>query len=92
MTAAPEVGVTLPAALRALFPGCPARHLVRGGSVAALIDALDAAWPGMRARLCDGRPALRPHIAVYVGEERATLRTPVPDGVEVAIITAISGG
>ena len=84
--------VTLPAALLALFPGCPAEHLLAGRTVAELIEALDVAWPGTQARLCDGRPALRRHIAVYVGEERATLETMLPPGADVLVMTAISGG
>jgi len=92
MTQPPEVRVTLPAALLALFPGCPAQHRLRADTVEGVVYALDAAWPGMRARLCDGRPALRQHIAVYVGEERATLDTTVPPGADLSIMTAISGG
>lgn len=92
MTPARPVRVTLPAALRALFPGCPAEHLVVGRTVAELIETLDRTWPGMGARLCDGRPALRRHIAVYVGEQRATLETPLPPGADVLVMTAISGG
>ena len=92
MTRDGMVRVTLPPALRALFPGCPAEHRLAGRSVAELIAALDATWPGMQVRLCDGRPALRRHIAVYVGDERATLETTLPPGADVLVVTAISGG
>lgn len=87
-----EVTVTLPSALLPLFPGCAERLALPAGSVAAMIDALDAAWPGMRDRLCDSTPAIRRHINVFVEGERARLDTPLRPGVEVVVLTAISGG
>lgn len=84
--------VRLPAALVALFPGAPRRVEVEGATVAAIMDALDARWPGMRDRLCDGRPAIRRHITVFVDGERAALDTEVGPRSEVDVIPAISGG
>ena len=60
--------------------------------VDALMDALDARWPGMRDRLCDSTPAdSTPHQRV---RRRATGR--LDDGRaarrDVYILTAISGG
>lgn len=86
------VAVMLPPALLKLFPGCAAQMAVRPGTVADILDALDAAWPGMRDRLCDSTPAIRRHINVFVDGERATLGTPVSPGAEVVVMTAISGG
>jgi hypothetical protein len=87
-----SVHVTLPPALLPLFPGCPAEVAVRAGTVAEALDALDARWPGMRARLCDERPALRRHILVFVDGERAGLDAALPEGAELVVTTAISGG
>lgn len=84
--------VLLPAALTRLFPGSPAELELEAASVAALIAALDARWPGMADRLCDATPALRRHINVFVAGQRAGLDSPIPPGAEVAILTAISGG
>ncbi|MBY0330070.1 MAG: MoaD/ThiS family protein [Acetobacteraceae bacterium] len=85
--------VLLPEALVRLFPGAPRRvELPDAATVAAAIAALDARWPGMRDRLCDGTPAIRRHINVFVAGERARLDTPLPPGAEVIVMTAVSGG
>ncbi|HVA31816.1 MAG TPA: hypothetical protein VMU58_11160, partial [Gaiellaceae bacterium] len=56
------------------------------------IDNLDTRWPGLRDRLCEPGPALRPHIHVYVDRERAGLETALGAGSRVDVIAAISGG
>ena len=86
------VTVVLPNALRALFPGAPAETTVAAATVADLLDALDARWPGMRDRVRDSTPAIRRHMKVFVDSERASLDTPLSSGAEVFILTAISGG
>lgn len=88
----PEVAVNLPAALAALFPGCPREACVNAATVGDAIDALDRSWPGLRERLCDGSPGLRRHIRVFVRGEIARLETRLAGGDEVFVITAISGG
>lgn len=84
--------VILPGALRTLFPGAPFETEVRPGTVATLLDELDGRWPGMADRLRDSRPAIRKHINIFVDGSRATLETEVPEGAEVYVLTAISGG
>jgi sulfur-carrier protein len=86
------VAVLLPPALLRLFPGAPRQVEVPAASVAEMIDALDARWPGMRDRLCDSTPAIRRHVNVFVAGERARLSTPLPPGAQVVVLTAISGG
>jgi sulfur-carrier protein len=82
----------LPGTLPPLFPGLP-RHLeVEGATVDEAIKHLDERWPGMRDRLCDSGPALRPHIHVYVDRERAGLDTALEDSSRVDVVAAISGG
>jgi molybdopterin converting factor small subunit len=88
----PSVVVTLPAALVNLFPGSARQVALSGSTVAQVIDALDARWPGMRDRISDSRPAIRSHINVFVDGERARLETHLAPGAEVTVITAISGG
>jgi molybdopterin synthase sulfur carrier subunit len=88
----PLVSVTLPTLLLRLFPGSVRRLELPASTVAELIDALDARWPGMRDRLCDSRPRIRRHINVFVAGERASLATRLAPGTEVIIMTAISGG
>lgn len=66
---------------------------------ATLADALEALWeccPGIRDRVVTEQRQIREHINVFVGNENVRftggLQTPVPDGAEIAIIPAISGG
>lgn len=84
--------VILPRSLIALFPGAERRHVVAGESVDELLAALDAAVPGMRDRLVEAGPRLRPHINVFVNGAPADLGTPVPAESTVHVIPAVSGG
>jgi molybdopterin converting factor small subunit len=82
----------LPRSLLALFPGVDRRHDVGGDSVRALIDTLDLTVPGLRDRLVDAGPRLRPHINVFVDGLPAELATPVAADAVVHVIPAVSGG
>jgi molybdopterin synthase sulfur carrier subunit len=86
------VAVVLPPALLRLFPGCEREPIVSAATVGEMIAALDRRWPGMRDRLCDSTPKVRRHINIFVEGERATLETPLSPGMEVFVMTAISGG
>ena len=88
----PPVTVILPPAFATLFPGSPRRVALEAATVGEAMAALDARFPGMRDRLCDSTPAIRRHINVFVGAERATLATRLAPGAEVLVMTAISGG
>jgi molybdopterin converting factor small subunit len=84
--------VILPRSLLALFPGAERRNEIRGETVAAVLLELDARSPGMRDRLVEAGPRLRPHINIYVDGRPADLSTPVRDGATVHVIPAVSGG
>jgi molybdopterin converting factor small subunit len=84
--------VLLPRSLVALFPGTPRRIRVAGATVAGVLDELDVQVPGIRNRIVDAGPVIRPHINVFVEGQRASLATPVPDGAVVHVIPAVSGG
>ncbi|HSC90497.1 MAG TPA: MoaD/ThiS family protein [Gaiellaceae bacterium] len=84
--------VRLPGTLPPLFPGLPRRLELDAETVDAALDRLDERWPGLRQRLCEPGPALRPHIHVYVDGERAGLETELATRSRVDVITAISGG
>ena len=84
--------VLLPASLIALFPGTTKRHEVAGESVAAVIDGLEAAVPGVRDRLLETGTRLRPHINVFVDGEPADLETAVGAAAVVHVLPAVSGG
>ena len=86
------VTVTLPPPLLRLFPGAGRRLELTAASVAELIDALEARWPGMRDRLCDPSPRLRRQINVFVDGRKVDLATPLADGAEAVILLAIVGG
>lgn len=90
--ASQQVVVTLPALLVKLFPGCLRQVEVTASSVAEMIDALDARWPGIRDRLCDSTPRIRRHVNIFVAGERTTLATKLAPGTEIMVMTAISGG
>ncbi len=84
--------VLLPASLLALFPGTAKRHEIEGGTVDAIIAALDRSVPGVRDRLLESGPRLRRHINVFVDGSPADLTTAVPPGAVVHILPAVSGG
>lgn len=84
--------VILPRSLLALFPGAERRNEIPGGTVAAVLLELDARSPGMRDRLVEAGPRLRPHINVFVDGRAADLSTPVGEGATVHVIPAVSGG
>ena len=87
-----NVAITLTPALTRLFPGCPRQLELEAPNVRGLLDALDARWPGMRDRLSDSMPRIRPHVNIFVDGERSVLETRLRPGASIFIITAISGG
>jgi len=84
--------IHLPPTLPPLFENLPRRLDVEAATVDEVIERLDEQWPGMRDRLCEPGPALRPHINVYVDRERAGLETALEPGSRVDVLAAISGG
>ena len=84
--------IHLPPTLPPLFENLPRRLDVDAATVDEAIERLDERWPGMRDRLCEPGPVLRPHINVYVDRERASLETPLEPGSRVDVLAAISGG
>jgi len=67
-----------------------------GGSLAQCIDALEAAYPGLKDRLCDEAGEIRRFVNIYVNGEDVRflqgLTTTVADGDEVSIVPAVAGG
>ena len=84
--------VHLPPTLPPLFPGLPRQLEVEARSVDDAIGQLNERWPGLRDRLCEPGPVLRPHINVFVDQERAALDTALAARSRVDVIAAISGG
>lgn len=84
--------VHIPSPMRELTGGEPTVQ-VDAGTVAEVIEVLDARFPGLKARLVAGR-GLRPGLTVIVDgvPRRPALRARVALASEVHFIPAISGG
>jgi molybdopterin converting factor small subunit len=75
------------------------RHVRLESSPATVAEALaqlTALYPGIGDRVVTEQGEVRPHINVFVGEENIRddqgLSTRVPEGSEIAILPAVSGG
>ncbi len=92
-----SVAVRIPTILRTYTDGAsevtvePAEPTLAG-----VLDALEAAAPGIRGRVLDDAGALRRFVNVYVDDDdvRFTdgLATPVKDGARISVIPAVAGG
>lgn len=89
------VTVGLPSYLQQFADG-KERVEVEGRSVAEVLDAVGKQYPGVRNRVLTEQGKVRTHINVFVGERNSRfedgLETVVPDGAEVLILAAVSGG
>jgi len=66
---------------------------VEATTLGEAICALDQRFHGAGFRVVDEQGEIRPHINVFVGEDSVRdLTTPVPAGVEIYIVGALSGG
>lgn len=91
-----SVRVTIPAPLRPFSEGRASIELSDAATVGAALERLGKLYPGVRERVLTEQGRLRPHVNVFVGEESVRflegLDTPLPDGCEVSILPALSGG
>lgn len=83
--------------LHQFFPALGGRELVvSGATVADVVRELEAMAPGFAFYVCDERGRLRPHVNIFIGEERVAdrraLTDPVAPGARVYIMQALSGG
>jgi molybdopterin converting factor small subunit len=84
--------VFIPPPLRS-YTGGRAHVELEGATLGAVLDALDARYPGLRFRIVDEQDRIRPHIRFIVREEFAhALDRPLDPGDEVQIVCALSGG
>jgi molybdopterin converting factor small subunit len=67
-----------------------------GGTLAELIDSLEADYPGIKSRVLDDAGALRRFVNIYVGDDDVRfldgLDTKIDDDAQVSIIPAVAGG
>lgn len=92
-----SVTVRVPTILRTYTAGQAEVALESAGpTLASALDSLDAAAPGIRARILDDSGQLRRFVNVYVDDEdvRFTdgLNTPLAEGSSIAVIPAVAGG
>ncbi|MDN4174634.1 MoaD/ThiS family protein [Nocardioides sp. SOB77] len=90
-----SVSVRIPTILRT-YTGGESEVTASGGTLAEVLDDLDASYAGIKGRILDDNGALRRFVNVYVGNDDVRflddLATPTPDGTQVSVIPAVAGG
>ena len=88
------VTVRIPTPLRTLTGGAD-EVPADGGTVAEVIESLEASHPGMKDRLCDDK-GVRRFVNLYANDEDIrfldNLDTALKDGDTLSIVPAIAGG
>lgn len=89
-----SIQVRIPTPLRTLTDG-QETVTMEGATVGALIDNLEAAHPGIKAKLCDDK-GVRRFVNIFANDEDIrfldNLETSLNDGDTVTIVPAIAGG
>jgi molybdopterin synthase sulfur carrier subunit len=87
--------IIIPTPLRQ-FTGGDAQIEVEAETVNQVLVEMDKKYPGFKDRLCEEEGKLKRFFNIYVDGEDVRfmddLETKIPDGAEVSIIPAISGG
>jgi molybdopterin synthase sulfur carrier subunit len=82
-------------ALKRFFPGLTDTPAT-GSTLAAILQEMDARYPGVRSYLLDEQGGLRPHVNIFIGgmliKDRIALSDPFPDDSEIYVMQALSGG
>ncbi|MBA2417730.1 MAG: MoaD/ThiS family protein [Nocardioidaceae bacterium] len=90
-----SVSVRIPTILRTYTDGS-SEVAAEGDTLTSVLDSLETAHPGIKARVVDETGALRRFVNIYVGTEDVRfaegLDTKTPDGTQVSIIPAVAGG
>jgi sulfur-carrier protein len=64
-----------------------------GATLADVLADLDRQFPGFRFRVIDEQERVRRHVIIFVGAEREeNLAAAIPQGADVQIVGALSGG
>jgi len=89
------IHVRIPTPLRKLTGGKGEVTIV-AEDVLTLINALEAAYPGLKERLCDEQGEVRRFINIYINQEdirfQKGVNTVLKSGDDVSIVPAIAGG
>ncbi len=89
------ISVKIPTPLRSLTNDVD-RVTSEGETIAALVESLEAAYPGMKERLCEESGELRRFVNIYVNGEDVRfldgLATALGEDDEISIVPAVAGG
>lgn len=89
------VSVRIPSVLRNLTAGKETIE-VMATTIDEALAAVEGAYPGIKARLCDETGKLRRFVNVFVGEEDIRFldgqKTVLKDGDLIDVVPAIAGG
>ena len=87
--------VYVPTPLRRLTGG-QSKVEATGSDISALIQAVDAEYPGVAEKLLDGDGDIKRFINVFVNDDEVRtlqgLQTPVAESDKVSIVPAMAGG
>ena len=84
--------VIIPSQLRG-YTGGAKEVDAAGATLADALADLDRQFPGFRFRVIDEQGRVRQHILIFVGGERCEdVRDRIPEGAEIFIAGALSGG
>ena len=90
-----SVSVRIPTILRT-YTGGESEVTAEGGTLAEVLDDLDANYSGIKGRILDEGGDLRRFVNVYVGNDDVRfledLDTATPDGTQISVIPAVAGG
>ena len=88
-----SICIRLPQPLRVYADGEATVSVDGAATLGKAFTELESRWPAIARRITDEQGCVRRHLMVFVGEERVyDLDAVVPDGAEVSIIPAVSGG
>jgi len=86
------VKVVIPSQLRG-YTGGAKEVEAAGATLAEALADLDRQFPGFRFRVIDEQDRVRQHILIFVGGERCEdVGDKIPEGAEIFIAGALSGG
>ena len=90
-----SINVRIPTILRT-YTQDQSQVTAEGATLSEVIESLEGAFPGIKARVVDEQGKLRRFVNIYVAEEDVRfaqgLDTPTPAGAQVSIIPAVAGG
>ncbi|HIE29000.1 TPA: MoaD/ThiS family protein [Candidatus Poribacteria bacterium] len=89
------VTVRIPTVLRKLTKS-QAEVEVSGSDISALIDDLEAKYPGIKERICNDEGKIRRFVNIFINDEDIRFRgnetAKLEDGDVVSIVPAVAGG